>query len=466
MPVAAVPKYLGTSFEDASPAMRFGLLLPIWTTRKDQEEEVQKRATARSQEGRKLAAALKECGKDAVIKDLVAKRLLPGLWDKNDFGARESWATIKKLTPADKARMEALLARQKALAVMAAPILQLEAVAVSPFTTGLGNEHPLENGFAFLNPYGLPYLPGSGVKGVLRQAARELASGVWGDTRGWSAEPKYEVILEEASSPETPEEDDENSDKRRLMLSALDVLFGRETEEGEKDHFRGVLCFWDVIPRIPRDEPLLVEIMTPHQSHYYQQKAAQQSTTPHDSGQPTPICFLTVPPASTFLFHVTCDMLRLQRCAPELAADSRWEKLVIAAFEHAFQWLGFGAKTAVGYGAMKRQQVQMSDEVKRAAPSEPTPQPVTAGGQPPAIPPDVEIWPQADLLFNPGRRSVMATYANQRSAELSGTGLEELLAQLGEHLAERLRRERKLTAVRVLVRRLGNKVELVGLVQS
>jgi hypothetical protein len=37
MPIAAVPKYLQRhiqekSFEAASPALRFGLLLPIWTT--------------------------------------------------------------------------------------------------------------------------------------------------------------------------------------------------------------------------------------------------------------------------------------------------------------------------------------------------------------------------------------------------------------------------------------------------
>lgn len=43
-------------------------------------------------------------------------------------------------------------------------------------------EHLLENGFAFLNPYGLPYLPGSGVKGVLRQAAREV------DKKSWAVE--------------------------------------------------------------------------------------------------------------------------------------------------------------------------------------------------------------------------------------------------------------------------------------
>jgi len=88
--------------------------------------------------------------------------------------------------------------------------------------------------------------------------------------------------------------------------------------------------------------------MTPHQSHYY-----QKGEQPHDSGMPTPIQFLTVAPGSGFNFHLVCDLPRLQRLAPELAHDGKWKALMQEAFDHAFDWLGFGAKTAVGYGAME-----------------------------------------------------------------------------------------------------------------
>ena len=44
----------------------------------------------------------------------------------------------------------------------------------------------------------------------------------------------------------------------------------------------------------------------------------------------------------------------MKSIAPHLADEDRWKGLVKAAFEHAFEWLGFGAKTAVGYGAMER----------------------------------------------------------------------------------------------------------------
>lgn len=345
MPIAAVPAYLGNDFEDASPGMRFGLLLPIWTTREDQEAEVRKRAEAKSREGQEVASMLEREGMDATIRNLRQRQQkpLPGLWDKNDSAAKKAWDAVKMLSRRDRERFSALAARQSALAatIAADRLLRLDAQATAPFTTGLGNEYPLENGFAFLNPYGLPYLPGSGVKGVLRQAARELAGGEWGEPHGWEEGFNYEITI----------------DRKRVRLSMLDVLFGPESGDGDTQHVRGALTFWDVIPQIKGDS-LMVEIMTPHQSHYYQKKPAAGSTSPHDSGQPNPISYLTVPPGSGFAFHVVCDRAHLARLAPALLNDDngkpRWQTLMTAAFEHAFQWLGFGAKTAVGYGAMRR----------------------------------------------------------------------------------------------------------------
>ena len=295
MPIAAVPAYLGKNFKDASPGMRFGMYLTLW-------------------EG-PTWSKIKDRPLDAA----------------------------KHLNSNDKQTMQALLVRQKQAfdaAASADATLRIEARATAPFTTGLGNEHPLQNGFAFLNPYGLPYLPGSGIKGVLRQAARELASGQWGDAQGWSEDKCYPTKLGKDTMP----------------LSMLDILFGRESADGETDHLRGALSFWDVIPQIAGDN-LAVEIMTPHQPHYYQQKAQAGSTNPHESGQPIPISFLTVPPKSAFVFHVQCNTAHLNRIAPALTESERWKTLLTTAFHHAFQWLGFGAKTAVGYGAMEEDPV-------------------------------------------------------------------------------------------------------------
>jgi len=312
MSIAAIPQYLKRHDPAlASPALRFGLLPPVWSRDFAKEKEDQK-----------------------------------------------TWEFICKLNDNELRLMHALSMRQaESLHHMLDDdrMVAFDAISTAPFTTGLGNGHPLENGFAFLSPYGLPYLPGSGVKGVLRQSARELARGDWVATHGWSADRRYDIKV----------------GKEIVQFSMIDALFGLESKDDDKTHVRGALSFWDVIPQIKGDS-LMVEIMTPHHSHYYQQKRerkADDSTTPHDSGQPNPISFLTVPPGSGFTFFVVCDATHLERLAPELTETNpdsgkpHWQALITTAFEHAFTWLGFGAKTAVGYGAMQR---MSQDEIEQA----------------------------------------------------------------------------------------------------
>lgn len=317
MPIAAVPDYLGKDFTSASPGMRFGMYLPLWGVNQRSKEllwgthDVDYEVRGQQQQEREV----KKENKVSALKQACT------------------------LNPADKHIGKAMAQRQNQAfeTVPAAQGLRLQATAIAPFTTGLGNEHPLENGFAFLNPYGLPYLPGSGVKGVLRAAAQELARGEWGAS-DWSTDLRHEVH--------------DKKGQRLFDASDLDVLFGSEALDGE-NHLRGVLSFWDVIPQIEGNS-LMVDIMTPHQSHYYQGKNTAGSTSPHDSGSPNPISFLTVPPGSGFAFHVMCNTAQLEHLAPDLAANGRWKVLLTEAFEHAFAWLGFGAKTSVGYGAMGR----------------------------------------------------------------------------------------------------------------
>ncbi|MFC4621980.1 type III-B CRISPR module RAMP protein Cmr6 [Comamonas nitrativorans] len=354
---------------------------------------------------------------DATIRDMqsLQRNPLAGLWEKNDFAAKQAWQKITTLNKDDKARMAAIAQRQAVLAGTTSHTFTLDAIATAPFTTGLGNEHPLENGFAFLNPYGLPYLPGSGIKGVLRQAARELASGEWGDTGGWLDEKIHQLPI---------------ADSRLIDLSILDVLFGLESGDGDKAHVRGALSFWDALPQIPGDS-LVVDIMTPHQGHYYQQKKDRKSgdsITPHDSGQPNPISFLTLPPGTQFAFHVQCDLPHLQRLAPDLAENNRWQTLLTAAFEHAFEWLGFGAKTAVGYGAMEsaaqkqRKQQEHAErqqaEKARLAAEAAQRQQETA-----------QAWPGARIKYNRANGSLSVEKSGQTAIALAPKG-EELLAAL------------------------------------
>lgn len=454
MPIAAVPAYMPQAdFSKASPALRFGLLLSIWTARGDQVEEVTKRAEANSREGEQLQAELgphKE-NMDQVIGRLLREergRRLPRLWEKNDFAAQRAWKGIEALSPSDRECIKGLIGRMSAISrtLPQSWLWSCNAEAISPFTTGLGNEHPLENGFSFLNPYGLPYLAGSGVKGVVREAARQLAEGQWAESHGWH---KEHVGAFTASS---------EGEKTTIPLTALDVLFGRETPSGESDHFRGVLSFWDVIPEIKGDK-LRVEVMTPHQSHYYQQKREPRtgnSTTPHDSGQPNPILFLTVPPGSRFTFHVVCDEVRLRKVARELAEGEKWKRLLEAAFEHAFTWLGFGAKTAVGYGAMKRSE-------SRPAPAPQVGRDRDQQQRAPAPASNETVWEKATLRWDPSKKELTATLGSQKTAPLRDKRAEDLINKLPENEREILKNRKSVPNRPVKVRAEGNKVEIVDL---
>lgn len=257
MSQAAVPAYVGDDFAECPPGHRFNLYFPVWKPD----------------------------------------------WQIDKTGKAGALLQCLKLN-SGKTALAALLARQQALsdAVPEAHRLILDARSTSPFATGLGLEHPIENGFAFLSPYGLPYLAGSGVKGVLRRAAEEL--------------------LEDGG----------------INQPAIEALFGHEDANNAR---RGALTCWDVFPKPPGDA-LAVEIMTPHFGHYY-----QDGDTPHDAGKPNPIPFLAVPAGSQFRFVITCEPGLLN----DAVAD--WQGTVNRIVEHAFDWLGFGAKTAVGYGAME-----------------------------------------------------------------------------------------------------------------
>lgn len=458
MPIAAVPNYLSKTGEqfylEVPPGHRFTLYFPVWgldakpgamPTWKLEEVAQQRKKEKKGQsdtwEGKTVDNKHWACTVAAGKKPDEGPDLRRHLAPKNDDGLKK-WKDL----------FDSLSKRQNKLAEQAASIYTIPATATAPFTTGLGNEHPLENGFAFLWPYGLPYLPGSGVKGVVRRAAQELASGQWDADRGWRGfdQPAYRLEVKQGK------------ERRRIELSVIDVLFGREPPSGDSDAVRGALSFWDVIPQIEGDS-LLVEVMTPHQSHYYQidKKKNPQPPhfqSPHDSGQPTPIFFLTVPPGSGFTFHVVCDTAHLARLtqnklegAPDLLAKEdgkpRWQWLVEAAFEHAFEWLGFGAKTAVGYGAMTRP--PETQEAKARTESTRTVQ--TAQ----------ELWEKATLEYKPNTGELVASFQGHRTAPLRGEQAQACLRQLGEELSARLKKKKSLT-VTAEVRRQGNLIELVG----
>jgi len=293
----ALPDYLGkhAGFDDCPPGHRFGLYFDGW----------------------KEDFALPKDGKTAAFSKVASA-----------------------LPAHSRTALKALCQRQSTLATsLGSMVFSHPARLTAPLATGLGNEHPLENGFAFLNPHGLPYLAGSGVKGVFRRAAEELAIGEWGETAGWSQD-------------------------------AIDILFGLEPESGETEvtRTRGALMFWDLFFQPASDKaPLLtVEIMTPHHREYL-----QGSGSPHANEQPNPIAFLAVAAGCECTIYVQCNPTLIPAEAGALRTE--WSALLASAIEHAGEWMGFGAKSAVGYGrigqdqALRRKLEQEAAEKAEAA---------------------------------------------------------------------------------------------------
>ena len=312
---------------------------------------------------------------------------------------------VCQLPASSTTQIAALRTRQHALlAHYGSSGYRISTNSTAPFATGLGNEHPIENGFAFLTPYGLPYLAGSGVKGIARRAMQELC----GDG-------------EDGFTPE-----------------AINALFGPENTDKPEDARRGALDFWDVFPN-PAGGKLVVEIMTPHFGGYY-----QNGDTPHDSGAPVPVSFLAVPARSQFDFSVVCHTSRL----PEALQD-QWRGLLDRAFSHAFEWVGFGAKTSVGYGAM-------------AAPAASK----ATGGATDGlalVSVTIHTWPTASLTLNPGTGEIKANFENKTTAGMKGTDADKLRAALGEERSNKFKKNKLLKGVAVHIEQQGNSIVLKGL---
>jgi CRISPR-associated protein Cmr6 len=199
---------------------------------------------------------------------------------------------------------------------------------------------------------------------------------------------------------------------------AINALFGPEDVNKSEDAQRGALDFWDVFPN-PAGGKLVVEIMTPHFGKYY-----QGSDTPHDSGQPIPVSFLAVPAKSDFDFHVVCHPSRLPAYL-----QNQWRSLLDQAFVHAFEWVGFGAKTTVGYGAMETEAMlqQNPDEAKERKKQQDSQRQEQSA----------QAWAGARVKFNRDNKSLRVEKDGQTAVALQPKG-EELLGTLPPELRSKI----------------------------
>jgi CRISPR-associated protein Cmr6 len=168
--------------------------------------------------------------------------------------------------------------------------VKLSATTRGPLAVGLGNPSPYEVGLTLHHTYGVPYLPGSALKGLARRAA--LKQGM--------------------------AEKDE----------AFRVLFGDVSSAG-------YVTFWDGWLDAGCEKPLQLDTITVHHPEYY----GDGKAWPTDFDDPNPVAFLSVRPSVTF--HV------------RLTGPSPWATLAAQLLEFGLTHLGLGGKTNAGYGGFE-----------------------------------------------------------------------------------------------------------------
>ncbi len=171
---------------------------------------------------------------------------------------------------------------------------------------GLGEANPLESAVTLHHTYGVPFIPGSAIKGVLHHAllarlAREYDS----------QKKRYKL---------------ENNDQ-----AIVDTLFGREPDPNNRKDIgdAGYIIFHDAWWKPEQRSPLVKEVVTVHHQEYY---AGENAASDFDSPNPNPQLAI----GGSFLFAVEGQI--------------QWADYAIKLLQDTLQQRGIGAKTSSGYG--------------------------------------------------------------------------------------------------------------------
>ena len=172
---------------------------------------------------------------------------------------------------------------------------------------GLGHESVYETSITLHHIYGIPYIPASSIKGVVRS---------------W--------IITEVFGQDNLEKAEEKALENKDFVK----IFGKQESQGE-------IIFFDAFPiEEPTIEP---DIMNVHYPDYYDDKKGIVAPTDYQS--PRPIIFLTVK-NTPFQFVIGSKKEQLDKYKISGQTIDWWLK-------EALENHGIGAKTAVGYGRMK-----------------------------------------------------------------------------------------------------------------
>ncbi|QPC80935.1 type III-B CRISPR module RAMP protein Cmr6 [Phototrophicus methaneseepsis] len=228
---------------------------------------------------------------------------------------------------------------------------------------GLGASHVLETALTLERNTGLPYLPGSTVKGLARawgliEIAAQLKVTLDDSIVIGKDEKNLLNVIAETLIAEPTETLFQSIEKLRPVSEDAEALiqwfrfiFGWQGEAG-------AVCFVDAKYAGERPPRYAADVMTPHYINYYTENG---SKPPTDDDNPNPVSFITVERGNMFAFGLI----------PRLSAFIIFEGEVrenrlITALDVAADWLskglaqlGVGSKTSAGYGFFSRKSLNV-----------------------------------------------------------------------------------------------------------
>lgn len=178
------------------------------------------------------------------------------------------------------------------------------------FVSGVGSEHPVENGFTFHRHLGVPFFPGSTVKGLARAAARLL-----------NVEDGEMLKVFGPAAPESSEDPPPTGAGGVVFLDALPVTWPQLGVDLINNH-----------------RPTWTALLNSDGGDLGPAERASAAGLE----DPIPVTFLVVEPGVELRFWIA---RRPGSGVEEHELNRVWEWL-----EAGLRYLGIGAKTAVGYG--------------------------------------------------------------------------------------------------------------------
>ncbi len=182
----------------------------------------------------------------------------------------------------------------------------------SRLVVGLGSGSVLETSIKLHHIYGIPYIPASAVKGVLK-AYRIWKLAQWDENRYKEIEKRIE-------------ENKPNDEEEKNIIK----IFGNQQQKGK-------LIILDAYPE--NFEGFDIDIMNPHFPDYYDDR--ENKVPPADWQNPRPITFLAIPEGTKFIFFFkNIDV---------------YDGNIEDDLKEAFQQIGIGGKTSLGYGILEKE---------------------------------------------------------------------------------------------------------------